>query len=373
MIRKKKINSPKKNEINQQELVNYWSCLFKKWKQKNKNKWICFSHNIISEFIGTLNSNTNSNTQLEYNETENFKYKWIYNNYKKDETTKDTKKSNQPNENNTLNTYSKRLFATTQNNTFPPALPDILNLPNNNSSDHSPHNFIKNQQLQQLEKPEQQQQQEQQNTHYQRTPNTLKSISFPEKLIFAHPEKFGIVEEDKNNSNYTHVYLYRHEIALTPNELTQMEKNYINYNKPKVYKLHNYVNAKKKKMLRCPLRSCQHKILNNVFIKESLSQHCANYHNNDLKHYIFYYKINHKWETFFYPPLHLQNNPREQNPPTCQNQNNETSPVSIEQINPNQTKSLKKTSSQTDKFLFNTQPVFSQSEQIFIRPPPGLI
>ena len=67
-------------------------------------------------------------------------------------------------------------------------------------------------------------------------------------------------------------------------------------------------------MLRCPLRSCQHKVLNNVYIKESLSQHCANYHNNDLKHYIFYYKINHKWETFFYPPLHLQNNPREQNP-----------------------------------------------------------
>ena len=128
----------------------------------------------------------------------------------------------------------------------------------------------------------------------------------------------------------------------------------------------------KKKMLRCPLSSCQHKILNNVFIKESLFQHCANYHNNDLKHYIFYYKTNHKWETFIYPPLHLQNNPREQNPPTCQNQNNETSPVSIEQINPNQTKSLKKTSSQTDKFLFNTQPVFSQSEQIFIRPPPGL-
>ena len=370
MIRKKKINSPQKNKINQQELLNYWSCFFKKWKQKNKhNKHIFFSHNIISDLFERRNSNTNSppssNTHLEYNETEN---------YKKDETTKDKKNSNRTNE---------KLFL--------PALPHILNLPDNNSSDHSPHNI-----------------------HYQRTPNTQKTISFPEKLIFAHPEKFGIVQEDKNDPNYTHVYLYRHKIALTPNELTQMEKNFMNYNKPKVYQLHNHVNTKKKKMLRCPLRSCQHKVLNNVYIKESLSQHCANYHNNDLKHYIFYYKINHKWETFFYPPLHLQNNPREQNPPTCQNHNNEISPLSTEQnqtnllkktsffcpplhlqnnpreqnsptcqnqkneispisIERNQTELLKKTTSQTDKFLFNTQPVFSQSEQIFITPPPGLV
>ena len=203
MIRKKKINSPQKNKINQQELLNYWSCFFKKWKQKNKhNKHIFFSHNIISDLFERRNSNTNSppssNTHLEYNETEN---------YKKDETTKDKKNSNRTNE---------KLFL--------PALPHILNLPDNNSSDHSPHNI-----------------------HYQRTPNTQKTISFPEKLIFAHPEKFGIVQEDKNDPNYTHVYLYRHKIALTPNELTQMEKNFMNYNKPKVYQLHNHVNTKKKK------------------------------------------------------------------------------------------------------------------------------
>ena len=210
--KKNKFSKKKRNKPTRTRQLLVMS--FQKMEKKNKdNKWICFSHNILSDLIETPNSN-------------------------------------QRLENNTLNTYSKRLFATTQNNTFPPALPDILNLPNNNSSDHSPHNFIKNQQLQQLQKPEEQQQQqeqqEQQNTHYQGTPNTLKSISFPEKIIFAHPEKFGIVQEDKNNSNYTHVYLYRHEIALTPNELTQMKKNYINYNKPKVYKLHNYVNTKKK-------------------------------------------------------------------------------------------------------------------------------
>ena len=124
-------------------------------------------------------------------------------------------------------------------------------------------------------------------------------------------------------------------------------------------------------MFRCPLPSCHHQVLNNVFIKESLSQHCAYYHDHEFTHYIFYYKINHKWETFLFPPLPVHNNPHKQDPSTCQNQNknvftknNYQQQISQEKTpfikKQNQTDSLKRGSSENDIF-----------EQMF-RPPPGL-
>ena len=135
-------------------------------------------------------------------------------------------------------------------------------------------------------------------------------------------------------------------------------------------------------MFRCPLPSCHHQVLNNVFIEESLYQHCTNNHNNELTHYIFYYKINNKWKTFLFPQLPVHNNPHKHDPSTNQNENKNifTKNNYQQEISPektpflkklNQTVSQKKESSENDTFLSYSQLPLPKFEQIF-KPPPGL-
>ena len=123
------------------------------------------------------------------------------------------------------------------------------------------------------------------------------SYCFLEKVIFANPENFGSFAEDREDPNCSHVYLYRHKLALTPSETTYVQKC-TEGNHPRPYKIHDFVDTRKSKMFRRPLPSCRHKPLNAFFIEHSLSEHCAYYHRNDLKRYIFHYKKNYEWQTF---------------------------------------------------------------------------
>ena len=147
-----------------------------------------------------------------------------------------------------------------------------------------------------------------------------KQICFSEKQIFANRKSFGIILEYPNIDNYTHVYLFRHPLALTSEEITRIHK-YIKYNNHELHKFHNFIDTRKAKMLRCPLPSCDHKPLNDNSIKQNLFQHCKYYHQNDLKRYIFYYKKNQTWQTFFFSPLTLQSNAHYHNAENPKNQN----------------------------------------------------
>ena len=72
--------------------------------------------------------------------------------------------------------------------------------------------------------PQQQQQDPQselQNAQLTQTQKLLYCI--PRHVIFANPDKFGFVQHHKD-TRYTHVYLYRHDLALTPDEAAYMQR-----------------------------------------------------------------------------------------------------------------------------------------------------
>ena len=110
-----------------------------------------------------------------------------------------------------------------------------------------------------------------------------------EQYIMDNAKEYGEVKEDEDN-NSTHIYLYRHNIALTQNE--------INIQNETLYP----IDLTQKKMFRCPLESCEHKPLNNHLIKYHLNYHCRNYHNNDNKQYLFYFQNKFGWKQVEYPP-----------------------------------------------------------------------
>ena len=108
--------------------------------------------------------------------------------------------------------------------------------------------------------------------------------------IMNNTEKYGKVQEDTEN-NSTHIYLFRHDIAVTQHEIdVQNESLYP-------------IDLELKKMFRCPLQSCKHQPLNNYYIQSHLKNHCEIYHNKDNKQYIFYFQHNYEWRQVEYPPL----------------------------------------------------------------------
>ena len=147
-----------------------------------------------------------------------------------------------------------------------------------------------------------------------------KNIYFREIDILGNLNTFGMIYQDPKKSNYTNVYLFRHHLPLTNEQITEILNNY------KYDNLQDFKHTQITKQFRCPLPSCHHQPLNNISIHKNLSQHCKQYHPNDLKRYIFHYKKNHIWQTFHFSPLpppkktntqyynpHIQNNDNEKN------------------------------------------------------------
>ena len=118
---------------------------------------------------------------------------------------------------------------------------------------------------------------------------TYNNFIVSEQYIMDNAEVYGEVTKDEDN-NSTYIYLYRHNIALTQNE--------INLQNEAIYP----IDLTQKRMFRCPLQSCEHKPLNNYLIKYHLNYHCRNYHNNDNKQYLFYFQTKFGWEQVEYPP-----------------------------------------------------------------------
>ena len=124
---------------------------------------------------------------------------------------------------------------------------------------------------------------------------TYKNRIVSEDYIMNNTEKYGQVKQDDKN-NLTHIYLYRHEIALTQREITiQNESLYP-------------IDLELKKMFRCPLESCERQPLNNHFIEFHLKNHCEIYHNNDNKQYIFYFQNKYGWKFVEYPLVQTKYN-----------------------------------------------------------------
>ena len=120
--------------------------------------------------------------------------------------------------------------------------------------------------------------------------NYNKNSIVSQNYIMNNTEKYGKVQQDKKN-NKTHIYLYRHQLALTQNEIKiQNESLYP-------------INYKQNTMFRCPLQSCKHQPLNNYYVEKHLKNHCEIYHNKDNRQYIFYFQRDYEWKQVEYPPL----------------------------------------------------------------------
>ena len=186
-------------------------------------------------------------------------------------------------------------------------------------------------------------------TTYTKQLQYQKNIYFYEIDIFGKLNTFGMIHQDLKKSNYTHVYLFRHHLPLTSEQITEIQK-YAKCNNYKYDNIQDFKHTQKTKLFRCPLPSCHHQPLNNISIQQNLFQHCKQYHQNDLKPYIFYYKKNHIWQTFSFSPLPPQTNTENYNADIHQNENeknNNLQTISIEN-NPLRKKLNKKHSRKTD-------------------------
>ena len=195
-----------------------------------------------------------------------------------------------------------------------------------------------------------------------------KNIYFSEKDIFGNLHAFGMIHQDQKKSNYTHVYLFRHHLPLTSEQITEIQKN-TNCNNYKYDNLQDFKHTQKTKLFRCPLPSCRHQPLNNISIQQNLFQHCKKYHRNDLNHYIFYYKKNHIWHTFSFSPLPPQTNTQYYNADIHQNENEKNRNLQAISI---ENKPLRAKLNKTHSHKTDSSSEIDKSETIS-KLPPGLI
>ena len=118
---------------------------------------------------------------------------------------------------------------------------------------------------------------------------SIPQIEVPKNKIMNNTQLYGKVNED-TNKNVTKVELYRHQIALTQDEINNLHKE--------TYPIDLNLN----KMFRCPLQSCQHQPLNSFYIEKHINSHCQIYHNNDNQQYVFRYQTKFGWKEVHYPP-----------------------------------------------------------------------
>ena len=119
--------------------------------------------------------------------------------------------------------------------------------------------------------------------------NYSPSIIVSQDYILNNAKTYGQIIEQENE-HYVTIKLYRRKIALTLAEI-EISKQII-----------HPIDTQKQSMYRCPLKSCQHKPLNNLYIRTHIQEHCNHYHFNDKKNYKFLYQINEEWKTSYYPP-----------------------------------------------------------------------
>ena len=119
---------------------------------------------------------------------------------------------------------------------------------------------------------------------------TIPQIKVPKTYIMNNAKLYGKVNENANNK-ITNVELYRHQIALTQDEINNLHKE--------TYSIDLNLN----KMFRCPLQSCQHQPLNSFYIEKHINSHCQIYHNNDNKQYIFRCQTQYGKKKVHYPPI----------------------------------------------------------------------
>ena len=129
----------------------------------------------------------------------------------------------------------------------------------------------------------------QSDSHNLNPTNYSPNIIVSQEYILSNAQAYGEIIEHKNE-HYITIKLYRHKVALTLEEI-EISKKII-----------HPIDTQKQSMYRCPLKSCQHKPLNNLYIRTHIQEHCNHYHFNDTKKYKFLYKTNEKWKTYYYPP-----------------------------------------------------------------------
>ena len=121
-------------------------------------------------------------------------------------------------------------------------------------------------------------------------PNTPSNVLVSQDYIINNAKLYGKVIE-KANENCVQVILYRCQVALTSQEIEMSEQ------------ILHPIDIQKQSMYRCPLKSCQHKPLNNLYIRKHIKEHCDHYHYNNNKNYHFLYQTSEKWKSYYYPPL----------------------------------------------------------------------
>ena len=119
--------------------------------------------------------------------------------------------------------------------------------------------------------------------------NYSANIVVSQDYILNNAHLYGEVIENENEY-YITIKLYRRKVALTLEEI-EISQNIL-----------HPIDIQKQSMYRCPLSSCQHKPLNNIYIRTHIQQHCHHYHFNDKKNYCFLYQINEEWKSCYYPP-----------------------------------------------------------------------
>ena len=147
-------------------------------------------------------------------------------------------------------------------------------------------------------------------------PNTPSNVLVSRDYIMNNAKLYGLVIE-KENENYVEVILYRCQVALTSEEI-EMAKQIL-----------HPIDIQKQSMYRCPLKSCQHKPLNNLYIRNHIKAHCDHYHSNDNKNYHFLYQINENWKSCYYPPLPILPTPiKQHNQTSTDNNDKNNNPIS---------------------------------------------
>ena len=129
----------------------------------------------------------------------------------------------------------------------------------------------------------------QSNSHNLNPTNYSPNIIVSQQYILSNAKAYGEIIEHKNE-HYITIKLYRHKVALTLEEI-EISKKII-----------HPIDTQKQSMYRCPLKSCQHKPLNNLYIRTHIQEHCKHYHFNDKNNYKFLYKTNEEWKESYYPP-----------------------------------------------------------------------
>ena len=310
-------------------------------KQDNSNN--NFDKTEFEQFFNEMckqSDTSDENTKKKHQEQKNemrktfLHIKTFLNNKQEEENNTNSKKNieniaqTKPNTSNTcLNTQDKHIQTTTYN--------DNINDPKYNHKQNNETTLTQQQQQQQQQeqKEEEQKQQrkeqnnnvslnqqkQQQNKHYpniptiqhqqQHPPSIISSDTFfiTKEEILQNFKKYGYIN-DTQNPNYTHIYLFRHPTAFTLREYQYAKRNQriCKYGHPPSPN-YNIVDINKETMFRCPLVSCEHKPLNNLYIKQSLLNHCRCYHQENTN-YIFYYKQDLTWITLYYPPLPMRLN-----------------------------------------------------------------